>query len=380
MTPHEAVKTKFEAVFGRKPTHIIRAPGRVNLIGEHTDYNDGFVLPMAIDRALFIALEPRDDGRILLWSLDKGDSREVDVDDPIERDSHSWFEYVKGVVWALKAQGHALKGFNGVMSGDVPIGSGLSSSAALQVATAKALSVVSGIDWNSAEMAQLIQRVENDYMGVNSGIMDQYISCAGEAGKAMLIDCRSLDLTPVPVPADCKVVILDTATRRGLVDSKYNERREQCEAAAAHFGVRALRDVTIGAFVKGAAKLDRVTRQRAFHVIGEDMRTTAAVEAMRDGDAEQLGKLMYASHVSLRDDFEVSSAELDTLVEIAMQQSGCYGARMTGAGFGGCAVALVANDAVEAFTTAVAAQYEADTGLKPNVYVTVATNGAEVVA
>ncbi len=378
MTRFEAVTSKFEDSFGRKPQYVVRAPGRVNIIGEHTDYNDGFVLPMAIDRAVFIALTPRDDGRMMLWSLDKAEVGELDVDEPVERGEMPWFEYIRGVVWALQEQGHKLKGFDGVMSGDVPIGSGLSSSAALQVSTAKALSVVSDIDWNSAEMALLVQRVENVYMGVNTGIMDQMISAAGTAGNATLIDCRSLDLQPIPLPQGYKVVVLDTATRRGLVDSKYNERREQCEAAAAHFGVPALRDISAVEFATRAGELDELTRRRAQHVVSEDVRTLSAVEAMRAGDAAQLGTLMNASHASLRDDFEVSSAELDAMVEIAQAQPGCVGARMTGAGFGGCAVALVEDSVVDAFTTTVAEAYEARTGFKPAVYVTVPSNGAEL--
>ena len=378
MTPLDAVKENFEKTFGRTPQLIVRAPGRVNLIGEHTDYNDGFVLPMAIDRAIWMALTPRDDGRVFLWSVEMGEAQEFDVDDEIVKGDHGWHEYVKGIAWALKEAGHSLNGFDGVMSGNVPIGSGLSSSAALEMATARAFTAISDIDWNSAEMALLGQKVENVYMGVNTGIMDQMISASGQNGHALLIDCRSLDTDAVPVPDGCKVVILDTSMRRGLVDSKYNERREQCEAAAAHFGVAALRDVTLAQFETRADELSDLARRRARHVISENERTVTATEAMRAGDAVLLGQLMNASHVSLRDDFEVSSAELDTMVEIAQAQPGCFGARMTGAGFGGCAVALVSNEAADAFSATVAAEYEGQTGHKAAVYVSVATTGAEV--
>ena len=228
-------------------------------------------------------------------------------------------------------------------------------------------------------MAKLGQRAENRWVGVNCGIMDQMISAAGQAGHALLIDCRSLDFEPAPLPAGTAVVILDTATRRGLVDSAYNERRAQCEAAARFFGVPALRDVSVEQFEARAGELDELTRRRARHVVSENARTLAAAEAMRQGDAAELGRLMDASHTSLRDDFEVSSRELDIMVRCAQRVPGCLGARMTGAGFGGCAVALVDAGVAEGFAQAVAASYQASAGFTPNVYICTATNGAEVV-
>lgn len=378
MTLQELVTEKFESIYGASPSIIARAPGRVNLIGEHTDYNDGFVLPMAIDRAMWIALRPRDDGKVMLHSLDLDEVGEFDLNEPLVKDGEEgWFEYVRGVAWALIEEGRELCGWEGVMSGDVPIGSGLSSSAALQMVIARAFATVSDLEWDNATMALMVQRVENQWMGVNTGIMDQMISASGEAGSALLIDCRSLETMLVPLPSATKVVILDTTVQRGLVDSKYNERRSQCKEAAAYFGKSALRDVSLEEFIKVSPELAPLTRKRARHIVTEDTRTLQAVEAMRAGDAVKLGLLMNASHDSLRDDFEVTVSQLDAIVEIARGQDGCFGARMTGAGFGGCAVALVAEDSAESFTQAVATQYEATTGLIPNIYVCVPTQGAE---
>jgi galactokinase len=373
-----AVVRAFEARFGEAPPWVARAPGRVNLIGEHTDYNDGFVLPMAIERAVWIALRPRDDASVSVHSLDFGETAAFALA-PLARGGPAWSEYLKATAWALAQAGHRLGGWEGVMASDVPIGAGLSSSAALELATARAFAAVSGMEWEAGTMARLAQLAENRWVGVNCGIMDQMISAAGEAGHAVLIDCRTLETRPVPLPADTAVVILDTATRRGLVDSAYNERRRQCEAAAAFFGVPALRDVEADDFLASAAGLDAVTARRARHVVTENARTLAAADAMRAGDAEALGALMDASHDSLRDDFEVSSAALDAMVEIARARPGCHGARMTGAGFGGCAVALVDRAHGAAFVRDLAAEYERRTGLAPQVYLTGASAGAGLV-
>lgn len=370
------VARAFEARHGEAPAFVVRAPGRVNLIGEHTDYNDGFVLPMAIERAVWIALRPRGDGEVRVHSLDFGEDAAFALD-PLERGGPAWSEYLRATAWALAQAGHRLQGWEGVMASDVPIGAGLSSSAALELATARAFAAVSSVDWDPAAMAKLAQLAENRWVGVNCGIMDQMISASGEEGHAVLIDCRSLETRSVPLPGGTVVVILDTATRRGLVDSAYNERRAQCEAAAAHFGASALRDVSAEAFVERIHELDEVTVRRARHVITENDRTRAAAEVMSRGDAWRLGALMNVSHLSLRMDFEVSSPALDTMVEIAQAHPGCFGARMTGAGFGGCAVALVDRAASDAFVRDVAAEYARRTGLAPQVYVTGAAAGAE---
>jgi galactokinase len=381
MSVQQTVSQAFMQRFGEKPSVVVRAPGRVNLIGEHTDYNDGFVLPMAIDRATWIALRSRDDRRIAATSLDFDETREIDMGNlSLDQDRREgWQEYLKGVVWAMQDAGLPLKGWEGTVAGDVPIGAGLSSSAALEMATARALAHVSGLAWDAASMARICQRAENRWVGVNCGIMDQLISAAGVAGAALLIDCRSLETSPAPLPQGTVVVVLDTATRRGLVDSAYNERRAQCEAGAAFFGVKALRDVASAQIAARARELDPTTLRRARHVVTENERTLAAAAAMRDEDARHLGQLMNESHDSLRDDFEVCNDGLNTMVDSARRAPGCYGARMTGAGFGGCAVALVATDKAAAFVAQVTTDYEGVTKLKPNVYVSPATNGAEVV-
>jgi galactokinase len=378
MTLREQVEQDFRKRFGAAPTVVVRSPGRVNLIGEHTDYNDGFVLPIAIDREVWIALRPRDDRRVVVHSLDYDAPLSFELG-PISRTGTDWTEYVKGVAWALQEAGHRLKGWEGVMSGEVPRGAGLSSSAAVELAVQRAFATVSGLPWKPSEMALLGQRVENKWIGVNSGIMDQMIVAGGRKNHALLIDCRSLALEPVPVPAGAVVVVLDTGTRRGLVDSAYNERRSQCEEAARFFGVKALRDVDAGTFSARQNELEPLVRRRARHVITENDRTVEAAKAMRAGDLTRLGQLMDASHASLRDDFEVTNNALNTIVTLARAQPGCFGARMTGAGFGGCAVALVAPEQAEAFVRTVNEKYKQATGNTSQCYVCQAADGASVV-
>jgi galactokinase len=370
----------FERRFGEPATLLARAPGRVNLIGDHTDYNEGFVLPMAIDRAVWVALRPRSDTKVVVHSLDFDQDTSFDVESTMERGS-GWQEYVRGVAWALRASmngSHAVCGWEGVVAGDVPLGAGLSSSAALELATARAFAGACALPWNAVDMARLSQRAENQWVGVNSGIMDQLISAAGEAGHALLIDCRSLTTRAVAIPERVSVVVLDTSTRRRLVDSAYNERRARCEEAAKFFGVRALRDVDAPTFERRSGEMDPVTRRRARHVIYENDRTVAAADALARGDVERVGALMDASHASLRDDFEVSRPELDTMVSLARARAECFGARMTGAGFGGCAVALVSASRAATFATDVAAQYEQRVGLTPAVYLCTAASGASL--
>ncbi len=379
MSLESTVREVFTAKFGEAPAFIVRAPGRVNLIGEHTDYNDGFVFPMAINRATWIALRPRADKRVLAISLDMDDQREFSLNDLRRPADADWIDYLVGVAWALRERGYALRGWEGVVAGDVPIGAGLSSSAALELVTARAFFEVSDFEWDAAEIALACQAAENNWLGVNCGIMDQMISAAGVEDRALLIDCRSLETTSAPLPANTAVVILDSGTRRGLVDSAYNERRKQCEAAARHFGVSALRDVDETAFAERAQELDELSRKRARHVVTENERTLRARDAMRSGEAAALGKLMIASHISLRDDFEVSSPALDAIVDCANAEDACYGARMTGAGFGGCAVALARVDSADAFAERVSAAYQSATGNQPTLYITRASRGAETV-
>ncbi len=368
----EAFKKHFRGV----PAFFARAPGRVNLIGEHTDYNDGFVLPMAIDRAAWIALRPRPDEQVLIHSLDLDQTVEFSLDNL--QKGEGWGEYPKGVAWSMQSEGFKLHSWEGVMTSDVPQGAGLSSSAAIELATAGAFAAISGFTWSPARMALLAQKAENQWVGVNCGIMDQMASAASRRGHALFLDCRSLDYRHIPLPPETAIAVLDTGTRRGLVDSAYNERRAQCEAAARFFGVKALRDVDMKTFRKRAAGLDEVIRRRARHIVSEDERVLQAVEAMQNGDAAALGKLFYASHASLRDDLEVSSDELNAIVEIACREPGCYGARMTGGGFGGCAVALVRQKDAAGFSTAVADEYQRQTGLTPNVYICQPEDGASL--
>lgn len=369
---------------------LCRAPGRVNLIGEHTDYNDGFVLPMAIDRSVLIAARPRADRKVRVHALDLGVWGEFSLDElrpPREGAESSWLDYLAGTAWALIEAGYPLVGWEGIMSGDVPRGSGLSSSAALELATARTFYQIgseqaggAAFEWDAKQMALIGQRAENDWLGVKSGIMDQLASAAGVVDHALLIDCRSLEIDPVPLPSDVQVVVLDTNTRRGLVDSQYNLRREQCEMAASAFGVAALRDVSVARFERDAHSLPELVRRRAKHVIYENDRTLRAAEVLRRGDAASFGLLMDESHVSLRDDFEVSSSALDAIVAAARAASGCLGARMTGAGFGGCAVALLAAGAsLERFVDEVLGAYHEATNLSASAYPSRASAGAATI-
>jgi galactokinase len=377
------VEKEFEQRFGVRPDYLARAPGRVNLIGDHTDYNDGFVLPMAIDRAVWMAFRARQDRRVVAYSLDFAESTDFDLSTALEH-RPGWQEYVRGVAWVLSsddtmsAAHRSLTGWEGVVGGDAPLGAGLSSSAALELAVARTFAAVSGKPWDPVAMARAAQRAEHEWVGVNCGIMDPLISATGVEGSAVLIDCRSLERSAVRLPHSVAVVVLDTATRRGLVDSAYNERRRQCERAAAFFQVPALRDVDVSTFAAREGELDDVTRKRARHVITENTRTLAAARALAAGDVERVGTLMNESHASLRDDFEVSREELDVMVSLARGHDACYGARMTGAGFGGCAVALVPRDAADAFVRETASGYARATGLTPTVYVCAASSGATI--
>jgi galactokinase len=373
-TRHD-VQSTFEAVFGGRPDLLIRAPGRVNLIGEHTDYNDGFVFPAAIDRELWLALRPRTDERVALHSLDFG-AGEFSLEGLSPGDD-GWIGYLKGVAWVLTEKGHHLTGWDGVVGSDIPIGAGLSSSAALEMATLCAFAAVSGIPWEPREAALLGQRVENQWMDVQSGIMDQLAVGLGRRDHALLIDCRTLDVRPVPLPAGLTLVVLDTGTRRGLVDSAYNERRQQCETAARACGVPALRDVDL-AGLESVGGLEPTVRRRARHVVSENGRTLEAAGALRSGDLDHLGHLMNASHASLRDDFEVSTEALDVIVDLALRQPGCVGARMTGAGFGGCALAIVEEGRASELAHRVGEAYHDALGIQAEAYVCGAADGVGV--
>jgi galactokinase len=372
----QSLAHSFSIYFNAKPEFIVRAPGRVNLIGEHTDYNDGFVLPMAIDHAVWIGLAPRADSTVRVRSLD------LEVDSAFDLHSlakgEGWLEYIKGVADQLQKAGHELRGFDAVMTGDVPRGAGLSSSAAVELATARAFAAVSGFEWDAAQMAKISQKAENQWVGVNCGIMDQMASAASKAGYALFLDCRTLEIQHAPLPENTSVVILDTSTRRGLVDSAYNERRSQCEEAARWYGVKALRDVSVDD-LKRESGLSEVVMKRARHIVTENARVLEAVQVMKAGNVKRLGELFNASHASLRDDFEVTNEALNQIVECAQEQSSCYGARMTGAGFGGCAVALVQEEKSQEFAKTVSAAYRQKSGLDASVYVCKASEGASIV-
>jgi len=378
MSQTSTVVAAFARRFGRQPQFVVRAPGRVNLIGEHTDYNGGFVLPMAIDRWVSIALSPRPGRAVSVTSLEFGETVEFALDELGPRGS-GWFHYVKGVAWALAQEGRALQGWEGVVAGDVPMGAGLSSSAAFELAAARSFAAVSGLAWEPVAMALASQRAENEWVGVGCGIMDQLISACGRKDHAMLLDCRSLEAAPVPIPEATSVVVLDTTTRRALATSGYNDRRGECEAAAKACGVALLREIDEDALASNKERLDESTWRRARHVVSENARTLAAAQALRRGDPVAMGALMSESHRSMRDDFEITTPVMDAMVTAASAAPGCFGARMTGGGFGGCVVALVRVDAVDAFQESAAAAFRMKTGLTPKLYVCRATDGAEIV-
>jgi galactokinase len=375
----------FEVHFGGTPPRLARAPGRVNLIGEHTDYNDGFVLPMAIGRALWLAIRPRSDRQVVLHSLNFTETATFSLDDIRPSAERSWNDYVRGVAWALGEQGYQLTGMEGVIAGDVPIGAGLSSSAAIEVAAAKAFQLVSGFEWEGVTIALACQRAENEFVGMQCGIMDQFIAALAQQDHALMIDCRSLEHESVPLPAGVKIVVSNTMKSRELVGSEYNLRRQQCEEGVRLLSqhlpdIKALRDVSLDLLERYAGQWPDVVWRRCRHIVSENGRVLASVEALKRGDLAHFGRLMDASHISLRDDYEVSCRELDVITDIARTIDGCLGSRMTGAGFGGCAISLVRNEAVEGFKKHLEKEYERETGLRPKVYVCTASQGAGEVA
>ena len=363
----------FREEFGGEPEALLRAPGRVNLIGEHTDYNDGFVLPASIDRDLCIAVRARSD-RLVDVRSENREACTVALD-RFEHKAEGWGAYVQGVAWALTEAGRGLTGWDGAIASDIPVGAGLSSSAAIELATARAFEVTSGFGWEPTEIAKLCQRAENLWVGLACGLMDQLACVRGRRGHALLLDCRSLDSQWVPIPERAAVVILDTGTRRELETSAYNDRRRECEAAARVLGVGSLRDVSEADLRSRSAALPEPLGRRTRHVVTENARTLAAADAMRAGDAEMVGRLMNESHRSLRDDFEVSSEALDAIVEAARSAGGSFGARLTGGGFAGCAVALVERSAVSDFERTVASAYARSTGRACEIHVCHASDG-----
>lgn len=369
----------FERAFGKAPTHRVQAPGRVNLIGEHTDYNGGFVLPCAIDRGTVVAAGARRDMRVRVVASDVDDGLdEFRMDLPIvARDDAPWTGYVRGVVQQLQMRGHLSQGADLALAGNIPQGAGLSSSASLEVAVIQAFKTLHGTAIDRTQMALVAQSAENSFVGCNCGIMDQLASARGREGHALLIDCRSLEASAVPVPGDLAVMIVESRVRRGLVDSEYNLRRAQCEAAARHLGVRALRDVDAQELEAGRAGLDETTYRRARHIVTENRRTLDAAEALRLGDLRAMGELMRQSHDSMRDDFQITVPAIDQLAQILQQAIGPHGgARMTGGGFGGCVVALLPHALVPVAREAVERHYRAPGGEAGIVHVCQAANGA----
>jgi galactokinase len=360
----------------------VRAPGRVNLIGEHTDYNDGFVLPIAIDLGITVAVAPTDNRRVTITLAATGEEDGFDLD-AIGPRTGRWIDYVAGTAWAIAAAGLPVRGFRGLLTSDLPQGAGLSSSAALELASAFALSGAAEPPTDRMTLARIAQRGENEYVGVACGLMDQFASAHGVAGSALLLDCRSLEHRPVPLPLqDVALVVADSGSTRRLDRSAYNERRAQCDAAVAAIaarepGVRSLRDVT--AAMLDDVRLEPVLERRARHVVGENGRVLDTVAALDADDLATVGRLFDASHESLRDLYEVSSPELDALVDIARGVPGVLGSRLTGAGFGGCTVTLVRRESIVALSNEIEDRYPGRTGLTPRVFEVRPANGAGVV-
>ncbi len=376
----------FRCRFGREAAGVACAPGRVNVIGEHTDYNGGFVLPAAIDRGISLALARRDDRRIRLVSLDyeEVEEREVPTGDEASPSPRRWANYIVAVVQQLVREGFHVGGFEAVLAGDVPRGAGLSSSAALEVAVGVGLRGLFGFQISRQRLALLGQAAEHSpLIGVQCGIMDQMISALGQPDHALWIDCHSLDCRPVPLPGDrAAILILNSMVRRGLVDSEYNRRRAECAEGLKLLSqlegkdFLSLRHAGLSVFLQHENRLPEVVRRRVRHVVSENDRVEEAVMALGHGDLEKTGALLNCSHESLRDDYEVSCPPLDLLAELLQSSDGVYGARMTGAGFGGCVVALVRPERVEAVGDEVAGRYSRETGNTPDTFITPACSGA----
>jgi galactokinase len=353
--------------------NTFRAPGRVNLIGEHTDYNDGFVMPTALEFSTWVTIAPLEQRMLKIFSENYNDEVEVNLDDPNIVARRRWSDYPIGVAVTFERAGYRLRGATLRIRGDVPIGAGLSSSASIEVATACALVANSDLHIDNRELALLCQRAENEFVGARVGIMDQFVALFGHVQKALLLDCRSLEFELLPLPDNVRLIICNTMVKHALASSAYNERRAQCEEGVKHLAkflpnVKALRDVTIKQLEQYREGLTETVYRRCRHVVTENARVLAAGEALEQHDLDHFGKLMAESHASLRDDYEVSCRELDVMVELARKVEGVYGARMTGGGFGGCTVNLVREDKADEFRERVPREYEEITGLKPEIY------------
>lgn len=383
------IKNKFEERFGQPPAHVARAPGRVNLLGEHVDYNDGFVLPAAIDRATYLAFSPAASQQTTLLALDFYEQASFSPQTiPTKTQSDSvplpdWAHYPAGVMWSLLEERLAVPAMNAVYASNVPRGSGLSSSASVEMAFVTAWQTLGGWTLPPMRRALLGQKAENQYVGVNCGIMDQFASASGVKNRLLLLDCRTLEWQTIPLPEDTSIVIADTRVRRKLTSGEYNKRRLACEEAVRLLaqdlsGIKALRDVSIEDFNRLSHKLPEEVSKRARHVVEEIERTRQAPALLASGDVHSFGRLMNECHISLRDLYEVSCPELDTMVRIAQSIEGCYGARLTGAGFGGCTVNIVVREQVNAFAKVLASGYESETGYSPEIYISYPSEGAGI--
>jgi galactokinase len=378
----DELSERFMQQFHAQP-RIFTAPGRVNIIGEHTDYNDGFVLPCAIEFYTHVAISPRVDHKLVLRSAEFSEPFEFDLSSMPRKPLGTWADYVVGVAITLRAAGYVMHGANLLVHGEVPIGAGLSSSAAIEVATALALLSLTDAKPPLQEVAKLCQRAENEFVGAHVGIMDQFVSCLGKAGHALLLDCRSLEFELVPVPAEVKLVICNTMMKHEHSGGEYNRRREECEAgvrilSAAFPGIKALRDASREQLSSCANAMPPVIYKRCLHVVEENHRVSEAAECLRSGNLGQMGRFMRESHRSLRDLYEVSCRELDIMVEEAEGLPGFYGGRMTGGGFGGCTVNLVSSSNAEAFRERIAERYLRRTGISSDTYICSPANGAGV--
>jgi galactokinase len=391
MSNHTATENKssglmerFRKLYGNEPI-LVQAPGRVNLIGEHTDYNEGFVFPAAIEFQTKAAIAKRTDRRMIVTSENYAERVEFDLDHLPKEPRNHWSDYVVGIVGLLQRKLGGLPGADLLLHGNVPQGAGLSSSASLEVAVCKAFLELSGKSMEGVAIALLCQQAENEFVGARCGIMDQFISVHGKKNQALRLDCRTLEYRLLPIPPDVRLVICNTMVRHSLSGGEYNERRAECEAGARFFaeripGVKSLRDVTLEEYEKFGRQLPEVIRKRCHHILTENVRVLQAAEALQAGDLKLFGRLMGSSHASLRDDFEVSCEELDLMVRLAQANTGVYGARMTGGGFGGCTINLVEERHVESFRENVAAGYEKGTGRAPEIYISSAADGASRLA
>lgn len=383
MNPKEKSLQLFEQKYAKKPELTVYAPGRVNIIGEHTDYNDGFVMPCAINYGTAVSGTKRDDGVFNVYAADLDKSDSFSLQQEICRSEHKWQNYVRGVVHFIQQRCPEFRqGADLVISGNVPLSSGLSSSASLEVAVGKFCQQLGNLPLTHTEIALIGQKAENQFVGANCGNMDQLISALGQEDHLLMIDCRSLETQATPVPHNVAVMIVNSNVKHDLVTGEYNTRRQQCEKAAAFFGVKALRDVSIQQFREKEAELtalDEETAKRARHIVTENQRVLEAVEALNQGNIPRLGELMGQSHSSMRDDFEITVPEIDYLVELAQSAIGSEGgARMTGGGFGGCIVAIAPVEKVEAVRQIIADNYEKRTGIKETFYVCTASAGVHL--